>query len=200
MRRRTWPYGLQGVKFYMFILAIVGIALIVSVLHSQPAKAEGVLGKTVRCVVGGLLLGADCRTPTEQVPVVAPASEPQPAASSNSKPNSNTTSSPQPTQQPTSTTVSQLAPIENIELTVETPELPALPSVIHRNPPQFELAGFATVNNIPGSGTLGVSTLTFEPSREGWRVFGIPWYWFGVAVVAVFSISVWVKKRYVRSA
>ena len=198
MERRAWLKSLRGIRIYIFVLTIISLSLVGSLIHSQPASAESFLGKTVRCVVGGLLLGADCRTPVEQTPTTPPAVEPQPANTPASNPN--TTPSPQPVQQPTNTQVTQLAPIEDIELAVDTPELPVLPSVTHRNPSQPEVAGFATVNNIPGSGTLGASTLAIEPSSEGWRIFGIPWYWFGVVAAAVFAAGVWVKKRYAYSA
>jgi len=124
--------------------------------------------------------------------------EPQPANTPASNPN--TTPSQQPVQKSTNNTATQLAPIEDIELTVETPELPVLPSVTHRNPTQPEVASSATVSSIPGSGTLGVSTLAIEPSSEGWRIFGIPWYWLGVVAAIVFAASIWVKKRYAHSA
>jgi len=200
MERRAWLYSLRDIRIYVFILAIISFSLVGSLIHSQPASAESFLGKTVRCVVGGLLLGADCRTPVDQTPTTPPAAEPQPANTPASNPNTNTTPSQQSVQQSTNATVTQLAPIEDVELAVDTPELPVLPSVTHRNPTQPELAGFATVNNIPGSGTLGASTLAIEPSSEGWRIFGIPWYWFGVVAAVLFAAGVWTKKRYAHTA
>jgi hypothetical protein len=199
MERRTWLDSLRGVKIYIFILTVSSLSLVGSLIHSQPAGAESFLGKTVRCVVGGLLLGADCRTPVEQAPAVPPATEPQPTDMPTT-PNSNTTSSSQSTPQPARVEAAQLTPIEDIEIVVETSELPALPFVMHRNSEQPKLPGFATVNNIPGSGTLGVSTTAFEPSREGWRIFGIPWYRFGAVAIAIFTAGIWAKKRYTHTA
>jgi len=198
MERQVWLDSLRGIRIYIFILTITSLSLVGSLIHSQPASAESFLGKTVRCVVGGLLLGADCRTPVEQTPATPPAAEPQPANTPASNPN--TAPSPQPVQQSTNTQVTQLAPIEDIELAVDTTEIPVLPSVTHRNPTQTEVASFATVNNIPGSETLGASTLAIEPSSEGWRIFGIPWYWFGVVAAALFAAGIWAKKRYTYSA
>jgi len=194
MQKRTWLYGLHGVKLYLFILAIISISLIVSVLHSQPAKAEGVLGRTLRCVVGGLL-GSECPAPVTQTPAapVAPAAEPQPAAT-----NSNTNTAPpvqtQPVAQPGAASTVPLAPIEMAEPVVEASELPALPYATHRGGIQAEFMNFVMRNSQvqpPATGVLGATAL--EPSREGWKILGIAWYWWGIALTTVAIL--WGKKR-----
>ena len=199
MERRAWFNDRRSVRIYLFILTIISLSLIASLVHSQPAHAEGFLGKTVRCVVGGLL-GADCRTPATQQPVATPpAAESQPA-NQNSDSNNSTTGQAQitPARQANTATSSQITPIANIDLPA-TPELPTLPLINHRNPAQAEFTNFAMTNSnvyAPGGETLGVSTSAFESSRDGWRIMGAPWYLWGIGLAGIFAAGLLIKKKY----
>jgi len=197
MEKRTWLDSLRGIRIYVFILTIASFSLIGSLIHSQPASAESFLGKTVRCVVGGLLLGADCRTPVEQTPT-PPTPEPQPASPTPNTNSTPSTTSP-PAARPSNNTAptTQLAPLETVEPVAPVAELPTLPSVGHRNATQADLNNFAFINAYtPPAETLGASTIAFEPSSEGWRIGGISWYWWLAGMVVIFGSGVVIKYRY----
>ena len=199
MQRQTWLDSLRGVRIYVFILATISFSLVGSLIHPQPASAEGFLGKTVRCVVGGLLLFTDCRTPAEQAPAptsTPPAAEPQAAAPASPSATQPSPSRPQASPQSSAVEI-QLAPLENFEPVVEAATVPALPSASHRSPSQPELTSFAMANiYTPKTETLGVSTSAFEPSSEGWRIAGVSWFWWLLGIGAVIGSGLWVKNRY----
>ena len=194
MEKRTWRNSLQGVRFYVFILAIISVSSIVSVLHPQPAHAEGVLGRTLRCVVGGLL-GAECPAPVTQTPA-APVAEPQPTAPTSNS-NAATPAEPATVSQPTNTSTVSLEPMEITEPVVQAAELPVLPTATHRGGIQADFMNFAMANGkvyTPPAEVLGATAL--EPSSEGWRIFGVSWYWWGIGAIALVGSGLWVKKRY----
>jgi len=200
MEKRTWRNSLRDIRFYAFIVTIISFSLIGSLIHSQPASAESFLGKTVRCVVGGLLLGADCRTPAQQTPT-PPVTEPQSTSPTSNQNPAPTTTPPQPARPTPSTAVAttQLVPLEAVaEPIVVATELPTLPSAAHRNTTiQAELNNFALASAYTSSGTtLGASTSPFEPSSEGWRIAGVLWYWWMIGIASIFGAGLLIKYRY----
>ncbi len=226
MENRTGLYSLRGVKIYVFILTIVSLSLFVSLIHSQPAKAEGFLSQTVRCVVGGLL-GADCRTPSPAptpthtpTPVFTPSpTAPAPAASSQapsqsqSQPvsssstggstgNAPVASSSNQTQsasirQTTGSQLKRVAPL-NVDLP-ESPQLPTLPVTNHRTTSEANILSFVFPYGA-GFGqadTAAATPVAIEASKEGWKVLGIAWYWWGIGALAIFGVAYLYRKHIV---
>jgi pyruvate/2-oxoglutarate dehydrogenase complex dihydrolipoamide acyltransferase (E2) component len=202
MKSDRWLDSLRGVKNYLFILTSISLSLFFSVIPSQPASAEGFLFKTVRCVVGGLL-GSDCQTAPTPAPTPAPApstpapAEPQPANPSQPQQSAPSATQPQaaPVRKPANTQLNEMAPI-NIDMP-QTSELPALPAT-RRDSVQASTIEYAFANRgVFGQNTTSAQTdqPAFQPSREGWRILGISWYWWAAGIGVIVGVGLWMKKK-----
>ncbi|MDB5162512.1 MAG: hypothetical protein JWN28_119 [Candidatus Saccharibacteria bacterium] len=193
--KRAGFNSLRAARIGVPLFAIVSMSLFFSLLHSQPANAEGFLDRTLRCTVGALL-GAQCpNTPEQVVTPVTPTATPT-AGPSTSSP-SPTQAQPAPTPQPSKAQVNTAQPVQMAPLAVElaqTQKLPSFPSTTSRN----TVPAWTAFANSYGQGRaatdLGDSAL--QPSQDGWRILGVSWYWWGIGIVATALVTRLFMRRY----
>ncbi|MDB5180331.1 MAG: hypothetical protein JWO54_89 [Candidatus Saccharibacteria bacterium] len=193
--KRAGFNSLRAARIGVPLFAIVSMSLFFSLLHSQPANAEGFLDRTLRCTVGALF-GSQCppSTPEQVITSTQPvASQPAPSQS----PSSNAGST-QPAQsqtivgrQPSAVQPLQMAPL-SVELT-RVQELPIFPSTMNQSSIPAWVTFATNYGQVKGTFDLGDSAL--QPSGEGWRIFGISWYWWVAVTLVTAILGRWAMKR-----
>jgi hypothetical protein len=186
----------RGMKIISFLLAGLSIALISSASLPQPVHAEGFLSQTVRCLVQTLLF-TDCqRQPAPSAPTASPAqTQPsEPGASSNSGSPSGSVSKSASPQQPISHVQppAALQPQTLPDMTEASPEMYVTPQTLNY------VAYFNMYSKYATHQGEGASNLFIEPSREGWKVAGIAWYWWAVILIGLTGIIMYTRHWRVR--
>lgn len=165
----------------------------------RAAHAEGPLTQTVRCLVQTLLL-TGCSEPAAASPSSTPQSQPSPAAPSSnagSTPASSPVSKNAQTSQPSSQTP-PLAPLPSepaeslLAITASTP--PVYPAA----QPFNYVAYFNTYSKYATQQVKGEATTFIEPSKEGWKIAGIAWYWWAVPLSLLAGLGATLKYRQFR--
>ncbi|MGH7217840.1 MAG: hypothetical protein ACREGE_00120 [Candidatus Microsaccharimonas sp.] len=195
---------LRGVKvstkLTAFLLLALGTASSLAIIHPQPVNAEGYLFGTVRCVVR-TVFNRECE---KKAPPVA--EEPR---QDTPTPNGSGTAAPQ--QQAGTPAGGQQTPaynsgggtaVEPIEIPEELLtgykefELPAARTVTagERVDESEYTAYFNTFSPYAVAGahtTAAINEAPVQRSAEGWKLFGIAWYWWAIAglVIVVMIVS-----------
>lgn len=184
----------------MFLIAIVLASLFISVIHSRSANAEGFLDRTLQCIVG-VLLGSECKKlPAQSAQETPTPTNSQPAQAS---PSSGERQSPQTQNTTGIQSVTKPAQIEPIEVEVkEAPALPAMPSAAHRGVyTAFDYAKYAFANTyIGGETTSNTASAPVETTEEGWKFWGIAWYWWVVILGTIPVVGFLIKKRLLKNS
>lgn len=197
MERRTWLQGLRGVKVSIIALGILGASFVSSVIHSRPASAESFLQKTVNCVTDVLALKNCAKSPaTPATPASASNGQgatPAKPASASSTPAA--VSSSQPVSYSGIRSGTEQAPLST-DTVQPTDTMPALP-VDARDLPAYGSALYATYlfktfGHMPTDATAAPAPL--QASEEGWRLFGVAWYWWLMAAAAMTAAILALKR------
>lgn len=194
----------KGLKVTTFLLLAIATASTATLMTPRPANAEGPLLGTVRCLVQTLLL-TDCSR--QQTPAPAPT---QPAPSS--------PSTAQPAQAPQQTAPAQqqtpVAPIpqdEAIDAQLEMP-LEVVSEQVSTTKPIFSSVGTNTIQRseyvayfnkyspyaVLGAQQQSEASMPFSQSSEGWKIFGIPWYFLGIIFAPLLLILPSVRRPLLR--
>lgn len=199
---RALHLSLRGVRVSALMAGLVAV-LVSPVIFAKPTHAEGLL-PTVRCLVQTLLL-TGCPQPTtpDTTPVVTqPQTQPQ-------------TGAPAPTSQPsgssTSPSTSSRNTLQAPEGVTTTPEPAVLevpqqlevmpkPSTTQntRTPQTFDYAAFFNTSSNYASPRVEGDGGFITPSKEGWRVAGMAWYWWITIIAAITGVISYIRRRYVR--
>lgn len=204
---------IQGTKVTAFLVLSLGVSSILTISDSRPASAESpsLLG-TVRCLVRTVLL-TDCPKLGTPAPVVTP----QPIAPSSpskapAQPANQTPSQPAPSRTNGTTprgSQTTVAP-EADEVTMPDTTLKEYDEV---KKPVTEPGAYATdiknaenlayFNNyspyaVAGAKTEAAASLPVQRTSEGWRIFGIAWYWWGIVILLVVTILFSVRRKILR--
>jgi hypothetical protein len=188
MSFRALQRVLRGVKNGSYLLAVLSAVSIISIMSSQPAQAESFLSKTVKCLVGPLLM-AECKKPN--VAPVEPA-PPAPQTPANTSPQEPSAQPPagevvQPTQ-PAVPTNPRVVPYGTLDSSAHTPiaieytyddGAAYSPQRVALMTPSSNAAHFNAYTGGFGaySEVKGTSVSFVEPSNNGWKIAGIAWYW-----------------------
>lgn len=188
--------NLRGVKLSTkvtaFLILVLGAASSLTLIHPQPVNAEGYLFGKVRCVVQ-TVFSRDCEKK------VQPATEaPQqggttsntpstPAQNSGTAPAGGTQATPAPAGS------ASLEPIEipeEMQVSYAELELPKVTLVTYNS--SLNESEYSTYFNtfspyaVAGAHTTAASSeAPVQRSAEGWKLFGIAWYWWAIAGVAI---------------
>jgi len=169
-------------------------SLTIIALESRPAKAESFLSRTVCGVTS--ILGVECRrtTPAPQ----APSQTPQPV----SQPTDSSSPSTSPAETSGTTGAATMTPVAPapLEITVEpinpTPIAPLSMAGSSTVPSSRSyLANTAFVPTSSSRQVLGIRNEPLRTSEEGWRIFGIAWYWWAIVFFSVFTVLFYLKRR-----
>jgi hypothetical protein len=168
---------LRGAKIMLFLLGFTALVFSLIVLFARPTHAESFLSKTTCGVVG--LLGIHCSKPVAPEP--APPSQPTPPQPAPT-PSENTSSN-----QASPTNSGSAATPEPISMEVQPiTEIPAIP----RDQPHYgslpSSSGYlanAMVLSPAQKQVLGASSAPLQASGEGWRIYGVAWYWWVIALL-----------------
>lgn len=205
MERRTWPQGLRGVKLSIIALGILSASFLSSVIHSRPASAESFLQRTVGCVTDILALKS-CAKPTVSPVTSASSSNGQgatPATPANSS--SPTTSSSAATSSKPASYGDIANSVEQTPLSTDTVRPadtpPALPVDVQGLASYGPILSAAYATKTFGHMTADTThtQAILQPSEEGWRLFGVAWYWWLMAIAAITAAAIVVKKIRIRS-
>lgn len=200
----TWQKGRTGIaphtidrpilrgakikKILPFLLAVFLTTILTSGLLSRPTHAESFLYRMTCDVVG--LLGIQCRpstppadpAPTNPAPTTQPSTT-QPSTSSTPPSNNQTSSGATPTPS------SSFTPLELPDASIEpvTPVSRDVP-VTTRMPSRYAAYTFPGAADYgSGASVLGATIKApLQSSPEGWKFFGISWYWLVLLVLVVF--------------
>lgn len=192
------------VKVAIVFLLALSTSLAFTLLHPRSAHAEGFLLDTVRCLVRTVLVDR-CRG-AEVPPSTAAPTTPSNTkeSSSGSRSSASDSGAPQPRQQ---------------QLPVVYSEPLALPDATAADYPELQQVSWGEA---VGEGRLsGAEYVAYfnkyhyyaaenertvanggaivQAGPEGWKLFGVAWYWWGLAVVALGGIFASVRQRNLRN-
>ena len=199
MEGRMYSSPLRSVKWGVVALGIIMASLSITVLFPRPAHAEGFLSQTLRCTLEALMW-KDCRAPQQPAAPIMPVAPQSPAP----QPQQNQPSGPTDTQQsPGQVQPGQSGSVEPVQpVTIDPAEVeaaplavPDLPKPAHRQQFTYEPATYAThrYEIVKGEQTVAQAAV-LEPSREGWRVLGLAWYWWGLGAALGAGVIIWVRR------
>lgn len=197
--------GIQPVaKVTVVFLFALSLATIFTLLSPRAAHAEGFLYGTVRCVLQTVLT-AGCQPASGATPTLAPTPAPSSPAPSNSPAHS-----PTPTQQANSARTSTQQSTHHYE---------PLPQPDTTVPAFFggEVAGsaqLAATQRLDESKYLAYFNMYSEyamrhaqgggevvqTGAEGWRIAGVPWYWWALGLGVVVASGVVFRRYYLRNS
>ena len=192
--------GLQPVtKVTVVFLLALNTASTFVIATPRPAQAEGFLLDTVRCLVRTVLVEG-CRT----APAPAPTPSPAPQSNGNAAPppaSSNNTSSEQASTPSASRTYSAPSSFETITPpeastsaypTIEEVERPGVNPADRLSESEY-VAYFNAYSPYAVQGAQTADDSVVQASPEGWKLFGIQWYWWGLAAAFIFALFLSVK-------
>lgn len=196
MERRTWLQGLRGVKVSIIALGILGASFVSSVIHSRPASAESFLQKTVNCVTDVLALKSCAKSSATPA---TPASASNGRGAAPAKPASASSAPAAASSQSVSysgmTNAAEQAPLST-DTVKPTDTMPALPVDARDLSPYgsalYATYLFKTFGHMPTDATAAPAPL--QASEEGWRLFGVAWYWWLMAVAAMTAAMLVLKR------
>ena len=203
MERRTLPQGLRGVKISIIALGILGASFLSSIIHSRPASAESFLQKTVGCVTDILALKNCAKSSATPATPATPASASngqgatpaKPANSPSSAASSSATASSKPVSYSGMASAAEQAPLST-DVVKPADTLPALPIDTQDLAPYSSTLSatyvFKTFGHMPAD-TLNTQAV-LQPSEEGWRIFGVSWYWWLMAAAAITAATLALKR------
>lgn len=167
------------------------VTVLTSALISRPTHAESFLTRTTCGVVR--LLGVECRSTNPAPPPATPTSPapsnqaaPAPASASGSQSQAAGQSNPGSTS---SQSTAPLAPLSLPDAPLdEVKPLPTGVNTTMSTPSRYTAYTFSGTGYEGGDkSVLGDSTQTpLQSSAEGWKFFGISWYWLFVAATVVY--------------
>lgn len=195
----------RGTKLTVFILLAFGIASLLTISHSRPTYAESpsLLG-TVRCVLRTVLL-ASCQ------PAVAPTND-SGAPTSSTPSNSPTPVQPSPSNapasSPSSTHSTATVPVQSQEVALPEqtiapyPDMQQVAADAPASQPLPQSDYFAYFNAYSPYAVKGAQAaaapIPIQQSSEGWKLFGVAWYWWGITIAAMVVIFTSVRRHYLR--
>ena len=177
-----------------FVAALATASLFVTVTP-RPTHAEGYLVPTVRCLVNTVFL-QKCRPAQTPAPETtpAPSQTPAPTQTPPAEQSSNGASSQASPRTYTPVAPVNDAPLDPIELPegmVTTPEPVKQPTTYYlgnQRIPESEYVAYFNKYSpyaVAGAQQEGMAEVPVARSAEGWKVFGIAWYWWGIVGVAI---------------
>ncbi len=184
----------------VFVLALTTATTLI-IATPRPAQAEGFLLDTVRCLVRTVLV-AGC--PAEPTSAPAPASSSQPTTQE-AAPASGGSS----TGTPQAHTKRSYAPVETAPITAPDTSVEAYPTLQEVARPgsgdrmtEAEYIAYFNAHSpyaVQGaqhaaSGEAGL----VQAGPEGWKLFGVAWYWWGIAAAFIFALFLSVKHGILR--
>jgi len=194
-----WQPFLRGTKIAIFLLATTMLSLIMTTLLSRPTQAESFLYKTTCNVVG--LLGLQCKT----TPITPTPTSPAPSTPSEQTPPTAPAESTHET--PAAPQTTPIQPIEQAPLeTIDVPDQAIQPiadiptNATYRSQgstSQFALYASPMITSGNSPEILGSITPTpLQPSTNGWKFFGIAWYWVLLALSIIFWIGAGINRQF----
>jgi hypothetical protein len=198
--------NLQGSKVALFLLFALSSALIMTISTPRAASAEGPLLGTVRCLVRSVLL-TDCQPQRGSTRPSEPSNAAQPS-SSNAKTNT-AAKSDKAKGAPTPSREEAYAPLPETMAMPSEPSgsMPGIPSPTatsaYADMTKAEyLAYFNKYSKyaVAGAHDEAAAPVPVERTGEGWRFFGIAWYWWALAGVFIGAIIYAVRQRFLRKS
>lgn len=206
---------LRGVKITGFLLAVVSFASFAALQQSRPVGAESFLFQTVQCVLGSVL-GKTCESGSAATQLAYSSASGQSSSRSSSgqgqppqganQGNGNGKAAPAPPADPqTATDANSFAMplIDPIEIQSKAlnsyAALPDTPLTMADTMQQFQGNSQQVFPyGIRSAASTDAGPVSFvKPSREGWQVLGIAWYWW-VLVAVIVMVAVWRVAKVVR--
>lgn len=202
---------LQGTKVALFLLFALSIATIMTISSPRPASAEGPLLGTVRCLVRTVFL-TDCRpaetspqtntpTPSSDGASGQTSSNPQTqAGSTQSGAGRSSSGAPKAYSAPLEKPI--VAPIEAVSIPQSAqPTTVRTSSYANMSDAEY-LAYFNKYSKyaVAGAQQEAAVAAPVERTGEGWRFFGIAWYWWGAAVLLLATVFLSVRHKVLRKS
>lgn len=182
----------------VFVFVLIAASTL-TILTPRPTHAEGFLLGTVRCLVRTVLT-AEC-----QKPQTTPAPAPSERASTQSNSSQTPSQPPAPaggTKEGVPIDVEPIAPLDP-----EAAALPAVPDVqgvqttaANRLDESEYIAYFNAHSPYAVEGQAAASEAVIQAGPDGWKIFGVAWYWWGLVVAACVGIFASVKYRFFSKA
>lgn len=199
--------SIWGSKVTVFMVLPLLVASVMTMSSPRPASAEGPLLGTVRCLLGTLLAG-QCRpvAPTSPTPPASPAQPTAPAPSTGSG-----SAAPQaPATQPSNESKKrQVQPIQAEPMPmpeeIPAPVLPVEPTgeeasagVAMSNADHLAFFNKYSKYAVAGAQQEAAAATPVERSDEGWRIFGVAWYWWGIGAIVPVGLGVLTYRKFLR--
>jgi hypothetical protein len=181
MQRNDTRPSLRGAKMMTFLLGLLLLPTMIVIATPRPTYAEGLLNK-VGCLVGSLL-DVNCAPPRKDQPdntATPPASSPPAPAPATSQPIA-------------------------IEPTLQAP-LADAPPIAPASAPTSAVLGASVAYAVPTTSNLlrqpasGTGTgVPIEATGQGWRLFGILWYWWLIGALGAMTLFFTLKPLILKS-
>lgn len=183
---------LRGVKMASFLLMTAIVSSLIVIESPGQTNAEGLLNRVV-CTVG-ILLQKTCVT--KPVETTVPPQTPQPTPAPPSEVSQSTPAPPSGTPTVQTQDAQPVAPAPE-PLKLEEDLVKELPQVVgptvtrHANHQYPAHVLMSTYYRPSGGEVLGVSRETpyLEATDQGWRFFGLLWYWWIVMATALVGLA-----------
>jgi hypothetical protein len=181
MQRNDTRPSLRGAKMMTFLLGLLLLPTMIVIATPRPTYAEGLLNK-VGCLVGSVL-DVNCATPRKDQP-------------------DNT--APPPSSSPPAPAPATSQPIA-IEPTLQAP-LADAPPIAPASAPTSAVLGASVAYAVPTTSNLlrqpasGTGTgVPIEATGQGWRLFGILWYWWLIGALGAMTLFFTLKPLILKS-
>ncbi|MDB5180086.1 MAG: hypothetical protein JWN12_718 [Candidatus Saccharibacteria bacterium] len=175
------------------------VSAIISGASSRPTQAESLLYKTTCGVVG--LLGVQCQPAPAAQQTPTPASESGSGKSTtaetgpSNKAATPTAPSNQPASQPATTSFTAVnMPDQQLPTIVPVSDAKSTMPAMSRD---FVSYSLPTIGGKSDAAVLGAAIQTpLQPSSQGWKIFGVAWYWWVLAIAAIVVLGRLVMERF----
>lgn len=198
--------NLQGSKVTLFLLFVLSSAFIMTISTPRSASAEGPLLGTVRCLVQSVLL-TNCQPKSSSPQPSAPAESSSPSTSENPAPASSPTHE---TNSPKGAATQQTympLPKNTIASDVPVSISPVTPSPTAASAyANMTKAEYLTYFNkyskyaVAGAHDEAAAPIAIERTGEGWRFFGIAWYWWGLMGIIGAMLFYVIRQSFLRKS
>lgn len=183
-------------KFTAFLLLALGTASSLALVHPQPVNAEGYLFGKVRCVVQ-TVFNRECEKKVQPVAEEPRQGDTTSNGSTGTVQNSGATPAGGTNTAQGSADDATLEPIEipeELQVSYTELELPKATLVKNSSLDESEYAAYFNTFSpyaVAGAHTVAVADESpVQRSADGWRLFGIAWYWWAFAGVAMGALIV----------
>ncbi|MGV9002313.1 MAG: hypothetical protein ACOH18_05165 [Candidatus Saccharimonadaceae bacterium] len=187
----------KGTHATIFFLLALSTATIMTISNPRPASAEGPLLGTVDCLLRTILTGPckSAEAPTQTTKPATSSSSPSQPASSQAASTGNVATSDKKTYN--TIAMEPMNVPENLK-TIPT-EVTSVSAITSNNDTTTGAEYLTYFNKYSKYAVAGAkqqaAVAPIERTGEGWRLFGVAWYWWGMGLLALAVIITSVNRR-----